>query len=86
MDIFISPWYRKSNGHELCTTNCRSISVFLETQFMSKIKKDLSKQHLKQQFNNTFRYLDDIFAFFFFFGTGTPLIILEYLYNYELGR
>ena len=29
---------------------------------MTKISKDPSKQHLIQKFNNTFRYLDDIFA------------------------
>ena len=34
-----------------------------ELQFMTKISKDTSKQHLIQKFNNTFRYLDDILAF-----------------------
>ena len=36
--------------------------MYCELQFMTKISKDSSKQHLIQKFNNTFRYLDDILA------------------------
>ena len=48
-------------------TNCAPLiaDLFLycyELQFMTKISKDPSKQHLIQKFNNTFRYLDDILA------------------------
>ena len=48
-------------------TNCAPLiaDLFLycyELQFMTKISKDPSKQHLINKFNNTFRYLDDILA------------------------
>lgn len=48
-------------------TNCAPMiaDLFLycyESQFMAKISKDPSKQHLIEKFNNTFRYLDDILA------------------------
>lgn len=48
-------------------TNCAPLiaDLFLycyESQFMARISKDPSKQHLVQKFNNTFRYLDDILA------------------------
>ena len=46
-------------------TNCAPLiaDLFLycyESQFMSKINKDPSQQHLVETFNYTFRYLDDI--------------------------
>ena len=48
-------------------TNCAPLiaDLFLycyESQFMARISKDPSKQHLIDKFNNTFRYLDDILA------------------------
>ena len=48
-------------------TNCAPLiaDLFLycyESQFMTKISKDPSQQHLVDKFNNTFRYLDDILA------------------------
>ena len=48
-------------------TNCAPLiaDLFLycyESQFMAKISKDPTKEHLVQKFNNTFRYLDDILA------------------------
>ena len=48
-------------------TNCAPLiaDLFLycyESQFMAKIHKDPSKQHLVDLFNNTYRYLDDILA------------------------
>ena len=48
-------------------TNCAPLiaDLFLycyESQFMAKIQKDPSKQHLLDVFNNTYRYLDDILA------------------------
>ena len=48
-------------------TNCAPLiaDLFLycyELQFMTKINKDPSKQHMINKFNNTFRYLDDILA------------------------
>ena len=48
-------------------TNCAPLiaDLFLycyESQFMAKISKDPSQQHMVQKFNNTFRYLDDILA------------------------
>ena len=33
-----------------------------ESQFMTKIQKDPSKQDLLDKFNNNFRYLDDVLA------------------------
>ena len=48
-------------------TNCAPLiaDLFLycyESQFMTKLSKDLSKLHLIDKFNNTYRYLDDIFS------------------------
>ena len=48
-------------------TNCAPFiaDLFLycyESQFMAKIQKDPSKQHLLDVFNNTYRYLYDILA------------------------
>ena len=48
-------------------TNCAPLiaDLFLycyELQFMTKISKDPSKQHLINKFINTFRYLDDILS------------------------
>ena len=48
-------------------TNCAPLiaDLFLycyESQFMAKIQKYPSKQDLVDQFNNTFRYLDDVLA------------------------
>ena len=47
--------------------NCTPLTADLflycyELQFMTKINKDPSKQHLIQKWNNTFRYLADILA------------------------
>ena len=52
------------NGSHTCT-KLQNMYLFLycyELQFMTKISKDPSKQHLIQKFNNTFRYSDDIQA------------------------
>ena len=48
-------------------TNCAPLiaDLFLycyESQFMTKLSKDPSKLHLIDKFNNTYRYLDDIFS------------------------
>ena len=48
-------------------TNCAPLiaDLFLycfESQFMAKIFKDPTKVHLLDHFNNTYRYLDDIFS------------------------
>ena len=48
-------------------TNCAPLiaDLFLfcyEWQFMVKLHKDPSKSHLIDKFNNTYRYLDDIFS------------------------
>lgn len=48
-------------------TNCAPLiaDLFLyyyESQFMVKLSKDPAKHHLIDEFNNTYRYLDDIFA------------------------
>ena len=48
-------------------TNCAPLiaDLFLycyESQFMAKLHKDSTKSDLIDKFNNTYRYLDDIFA------------------------
>ena len=58
--------YRKVIGISM-RTNCATliVDIFLywyESQFMARINKDSSKQHLVEKFNNTFRYLDNILA------------------------
>ena len=58
--------YRQKIGIPM-GTNCAPLiaDLFLycyESQFMAKIHKDPSKQHLVDLFNNTYRYLDDILA------------------------
>ena len=63
---FANTVYRQIVGIPM-GTNCAPLiaDLFLycyESQFMAKIQKDPSKQDLVDQFNNTFRYLDDVLA------------------------
>ena len=63
---FGSNIYRQTIGIPM-GTNCAPLiaDLFLycyESQFMAKLYKDQNKHGLLSDFNNTFRYLDDILA------------------------
>ena len=57
---------RQVLGMPIGTNRAPSIAdlflYYYESQFMTKPNKDTSTFHLIGQFNNTYRYLDDIFA------------------------
>ena len=66
ISVLVKKIYRQIVGIPM-GTNCAPLiaDLFLycyESQFMAKLHKDSTKSDLIEKFNNTHRYLDDIFA------------------------